>query len=52
MQALGGMQNPRLRGAYRGLVGQRTAPTLRQILSAEFAEKLLDKPELSDPLVE
>lgn len=52
MQAMGGMQNRQLRGAYRGLVSQRTAPTLRKILNAEFANKLLENPELSDPLVE
>ena len=52
MQALGGMQNRQLRGAYRGFAGQRTAPTLRQILNAEFFEKLLEKPGLSEQLIE
>lgn len=52
MQALSGMQTRQLRGAYRGLVGTRSAPTLRQILNAEYFEKLLAKPELSEGLIE
>jgi hypothetical protein len=54
MRAFGGMQNrqPMVRGAYRGLLAKRTAPTLRQVLNADFFEKLLQKPELADNLVE
>lgn len=53
MRTLGGMQRqPMVKGAYRGLLKERTAPTLRQVLNADFFEKLLEKPELSDPLIE
>lgn len=57
MRTLGGMsqtqpQQPQLKGAYRGFLSKRTAPSLRKILNAQFSEKILENKDLSAPLVE
>lgn len=45
-------QQPMVRGAFRGLVGNRTSPKLRRILNSKFSEKILENPEKVQSLLE